>query len=167
MIKLVSYAALLLTVSTVPAIAGWQFTKWGQTPAQVVAASNGSVKLITSPKEQENLGRQGFRALATGHYATPKFDFDADFQFLEGRLVAVGLDLRDYTQCPKLKAALSGKYKDSADGLDADWIDKSAGNLISVSEISIIKSCGVYYRAIDPQSYKPRIRVSPAAMEGL
>ena len=41
-------AALLLSLGTVQAEAGWQYAQWGMSPEQVIAASNGEATSATT-----------------------------------------------------------------------------------------------------------------------
>ncbi len=44
--------ALATIVAALPARADWEYTKWGMTPEQVVAASGGSARLVAQDKQK-------------------------------------------------------------------------------------------------------------------
>jgi hypothetical protein len=85
---------------------GWQFTDWGMTPDEVVAASGGSAQLV--PGDGDGLRPTG-ELLATGSYAFGQFRFAVEFRFHDGRLSRV--DLRPQEgRCPDIERFLQQKY---------------------------------------------------------
>ena len=100
------YAAsiVLITISSAPADAAWQYTKWGMTVAQAQKASKG----VATPTNGQTI--DGETVELTAPYASGSFKFTASFWFDQsGRLTSVGLDLvsGDYHE---LVGALRGKY---------------------------------------------------------
>jgi hypothetical protein len=80
-----------------PALADWQYTKWGMTVDQVIVASNG--QMARCPRV---CGKEGETetSLATGAYKSGKFDFTAfaNFDNRTGELTSVKLYLKDPAQ---------------------------------------------------------------------
>ncbi len=78
------------------AIADWQYTRWGMTADQIVAASNGTARKLAG-EEQEGESGNSFTALAVGTFKTGPFDFAVSFRAEKGgdTLKTVRLTLRD------------------------------------------------------------------------
>lgn len=101
-------AGLVLGVFS-PALADWQYTKWGMTPEEVVAASGGMAR----PDPHRNKHRtDSTESLLAAPYAAAGFEFDATFQFSRSsqRLERVHLDLIDTSRCSDLIGALRSRY---------------------------------------------------------
>ena len=97
----------LLAVPT-SAAADWQYTRWGMTPAQVVAASNGAVELSSGFGGPE---RRAGAVAAAGRYDAGEFHFTAEFMFRNGGLTGVSL-VETGEACGRLEYALTDKYGD-------------------------------------------------------
>jgi hypothetical protein len=105
---------LLLLLVTVPAGANWQYTKWGMTPAQVVAASHGAAT-ETTPAQQagERISATGEVALLTAPWQAGRFRFTALFFFSTGRRlthVTLNLETADPSDGDRLLGSLRQKY---------------------------------------------------------
>lgn len=154
-IKVISLG-LFVTVAS-PALADWQYTKWGMMPGQVVANSNGA---IAQSEKSAQLNSDGFALEAQGVYAAGDYSFDALFYFKNDGLALVTLKLRDaMTRCAALANDLEGRYgrgvlmQDLA-GLAGtySWQDRPANNAIKLVAIKSLGSspavCAVDYRPL-------------------
>jgi hypothetical protein len=102
--------ATFLSVATTTQ-AEWQYTRWGMTRDQVVAASKGAA-VPTTPQEQQDhkLSPSGVSATLKQPWAAGRFKFDAFFYFgEEGGLSMVDLQLRSGNP-HELIGALRKKY---------------------------------------------------------
>jgi hypothetical protein len=82
-----------------PALADWQYTKWGMTKEQVVEASKGQA----TPT--------GTKGALVAPYEGGGYQFQASFGFDKtGGLSSVGLELKDGSHAIGLRNALLGKY---------------------------------------------------------
>ncbi len=92
MLRVFLFVAAAAFIAGAPAHADWQYTKWGMTPAQVVAASNSSV--IAGPGEA-NEQLPGKTLGASGPYTSGQYRFKAKFYFSNNRLDEIRLSLED------------------------------------------------------------------------
>lgn len=99
-----------------PALADWQWTRWGMTTDQVLRASRGAAR-HSSPAERASLsvinnGRTDRDAKIVGQYETDGFAFATTFMFdpRTDRLVCVYLSLRDKEQSIRLETELKRIY---------------------------------------------------------
>lgn len=137
-------AAFLMSAS--PALAGWEYAKWGMTPKQLVAASRGQAKLGHGEPgdrvENEEVG-------ALGTYSAAERQFDTIFYFREGRLNQVNLKLTGddrEKRCDGLFSDLAAKYGEpdpsSIDGVTG-WKDYQGRNIVRL--IHIGDMCNIHY----------------------
>ena len=86
----------------------WQYTRWGMTVDEVVAASAGVARAY--PKDPQK-SYHGFDNLAAAPYEASGFSFTARFMFSPGeaRLTGVDLDVANST-CADLEGALRSRY---------------------------------------------------------
>jgi len=109
----VRIVALLLFSAIFPhfAVADWQYTRWGMTADQIVAASNGAAKKLAGTEQEAKSGAT-FTALAVGTFKTGPFDFAVSFRADKGgnTLKTVRLTLNNRYQYLDLSNALSTKY---------------------------------------------------------
>jgi hypothetical protein len=117
-----SLAAAFLCLALAPrALANWEYTKWGMTPAQVVAASHGAVHLI--PPERR-LGPTGpdIETRAEGSFTDGKLRLNVSFGFAGhgGGLVLVSYLVQDAAQNTLLRNRLVHLYGAPAPSGDAD-----------------------------------------------
>jgi hypothetical protein len=129
-------AATALAAS--PASANWQWTQWGMAPAQVIAASGGTVHAGSNPNVLEGAYTAGGRTYA------------ATFQFLNGGLAKVELKLAGTAACESMTTDLAniyGKPDRTAFGNYGigvgEWLDRSNGNDVVVS--FLVQKCSVAY----------------------
>lgn len=123
----------LALVCSTTAHADWQYTRWGMTPAEVAAASNGMVEVGTGDLKDAYDGAQ---IGATGTYAAGKFRFQASFYFIGGKLADVHLRLVGGDPYA-LKASLLGVYgkpfSDVEGGFDVTtWHDQPKNNRVDL-----------------------------------
>lgn len=99
-------AAILYTQ---PALAEWQYTTWGMTQEEVVAASDG--KALPNPEIEGQSTSEAIGALMVP-YSSGKFKFRTVFNFdrKSSLLTRVSLQLIDGSKCGFLLGALSQKY---------------------------------------------------------
>jgi hypothetical protein len=90
---------------------GWQYSRWGMTADQIVAASKGNARKIEGD-EQEGSSNKFFTALALAEFSSGPFNFHVFFLAAKDGLTLkkVRLQLKDSTQYQELKAALTSKY---------------------------------------------------------
>ncbi len=146
-------AAFGLLVSANPADADWQYTRWGMTPQQVVAASRGLAKpyqgdpTLANPKLLKKL---------MAPYSTSNFTFNAVFVFetTTNRLTTVHLVLSPTSRCPDLKDAMIREYGapqiSELGGSSATWRDSSKGNLVYYLHVPLEPGghCEISYRPL-------------------
>lgn len=127
---MLAVASGLVTFAS-PANAHWQYTKWGMTPAQLIAASEGRAEVGSGAKSA-----QGEDTLdAKGSFTTGDYNFDADFWFGASGLSMVALKLRDDMQCLSLQRDLLAKYGEPVEFSGGTvqrrmWSDKVASNRV-------------------------------------
>jgi hypothetical protein len=138
---LASLALVSLAALGAEARADWQYTRWGMTPEEVVAASRGAVQLGPPPSGKtypELTGRA--RGVHTGEGAT----FDAYFHFDAGfRLKKIALERTAGTACAilhnNLRAELGPPAQTRREGdylvLDT-WRDAASGNLVRYIKVA-------------------------------
>jgi len=112
--------AALICVAT-NAQADWEYTTWGMTPAQVVAASHGAVHLI---KPERRLGPTGpdIETRAEGSFTDGKLRLNVSFGFAGhgGGLALVSYLVQDASQNMLLRDRLVHAYGPPAPSGDAD-----------------------------------------------
>jgi hypothetical protein len=138
-------AAIGFTVGLVgiaqPALAHWQYTRWGMTPAEVIAASNGNAR--------QGDGRRSAQGPATkdviGTYVAAGRTFEVSFYFVEQRLDEVVLQLRDSQQCQATTRDLLAVYGRpiQISGARMEWNDQAKGNYVKM--INVGGYCEIQY----------------------
>jgi hypothetical protein len=107
-------AALLILLgaaSPAPAMADWEYTKWGMTPEQVASASQGAVKVLP-PSQRKRIEEAKMESDAEGTFTDGKLRLHVAFSFDTGGagLVAVGYNVLDPGQNDLLQEWLVRKY---------------------------------------------------------
>jgi opacity protein-like surface antigen len=152
--RLALAAALSVVCVAAPAAADWQYTKWGSTPEQVIAASGGSARAVQGTPAQQVWGSD---LRAEGTYTAGGFDFTSRFFFdPANRLSVVKLPLIDTSRCEQLRETVSGLYGQPIEGnANSDsmlWSDVKANNLVRFSSFGAAgkakAECFVIYRPI-------------------
>jgi hypothetical protein len=128
-----------------PSLAHWQYTRWGMTPNEVVAASKGKALLVTSTQFGEN----GETADVGAIHEIAGIKFETVFLFREKRLSMVIVWSEDSQQCRALSRdllATYGKPSSVKNGLmpRTDWEDQANGNSIAFIEANM-GSCILQY----------------------
>jgi hypothetical protein len=114
-------AAILCLAISGRAEAHWQYTRWGMTPAQVVAASHGAVHLIP-PEHRLGPTRPDVETCAEGIFTDGKLRLNVSFSFAgpQGGLVLVSYLVQDASQNTLLRDRLVHAYGMPAPGGDAE-----------------------------------------------
>jgi hypothetical protein len=105
-------ASAALAIPSAQAWADWQYTKWGMTADQVVAASGGAAQL-SDAKNPWSKYDSSYLVLATGTYRTGDLEFNSIFQFNKKNktLQCVKLFLKNKDVAPyTLRQSLESKY---------------------------------------------------------
>lgn len=107
-------AALLILLgagSAVPAMADWEYTKWGMTPEQVAAASHGAVTVLP-PNLRRRIEEAKMESGAEGTFTDGELRLHVAFGFDTGSagLVAVGYNVLNPVQNDLLQDWLVRKY---------------------------------------------------------
>ena len=161
--KIALFAAVAIIAAS-PAFAGWQFTTWGMTPAQVMTASQGAAALV-DPTDRSSLN--GDRVLLEMLYVTGDFDFAASFAFdSAGHLDRVHLVLRSGSAID-LRAALIAKYGKPKDQ-DPD-VEAFGGRAIWIApdEQIVLSQMGSNAPGVTPNVSMDYIRLGTASGSGL
>lgn len=126
--------------------ADWEYTAWGMTPSQVIAASKGMATASTE-RPGEQVSRRFLRARS--EHQSGRFRFTVAFYFDDaGRLNLVKLRARSSADCSALENALRAKYGkpdrvgDSWALLALDWDDPSRNNRVS---LELVGDCILNY----------------------
>lgn len=127
--------ALVSLCATAPAEAHWQYTRWGMTPAQVVAAAKGKVQRADPAADAEM--PYGSKE-AVGTYDTDGRNLRASFWFKNGKLSRVVLANEDEDTCYAIRRDLLSAYGKSAaqSGRMIEtnvWLDRARGNRVQFS----------------------------------
>ena len=93
------------------AFADWQFTRWGMTAEEIVAASSGRAQLIPEG-DREGKSTSSYDAIALSKFFSGPFKFDVTFGARKGELTldTVSLKLEDPTGYRQLRETLNAKY---------------------------------------------------------
>lgn len=143
--------ALIATFGATPALADWQYTRWGMTPDQVIAASGGAVhrKSLTEQEINASFAQAGLADLLEGTYSAGGRSFDATFRFARTGLETVLLRFDEpagTAACSGLRDDLLGSYGTPVEerrGVTT-WLDRRSGNRVSYTSLGI-GSCYVMY----------------------
>ena len=91
-----------------PALADWQYTKWGMSPAEVALASKGAASISNGQPGDRYAGAE---IGAVGTYQSGDYSFDAVFYFVANKLADIRLKLANSaSQAYRLKNDLDGVY---------------------------------------------------------
>jgi hypothetical protein len=95
----------LIGLST-PTQAHWQWSRWGMTPVQVVAASGGTARMGAGDRSaQGDITRD-----VIGSYQAGSFQFEASYWFDGSGLTKVTMSQHDDAKCLDLQRDLTAKY---------------------------------------------------------
>ena len=124
----------ILAASAAPAAADWQYTRWGMSPEQVVAASRGAVQLGPPPSGKTYDGLTG-RARGVHNEAGASFDVYFHFDARVG-LARVALERTGGADCAALHNRLLGALGRPASSTRQSyatidqWRDRARGNVV-------------------------------------
>lgn len=121
-----------------PACADWQYSRWGMTPDQVVAASKGAARLATDDERAQLDGpRTGpRRTLAIGNHTAAGIPLSVRFVFDGDRLVLVSAGVTRPADAEPLRQALLMQYGQPAFVsrvsvlTQLGWSDQKNGNKV-------------------------------------
>lgn len=133
-------AAAISLCSPQAALADWQYTKWGMSQEEVVAAAGATGSTLKAINKPGYAGR-----ILVGPYNSGRFSFQATFYFPDrdgGKLASVRLELENKDTCRDLSLALESAYGSapqiSENPAEKDlrirrgrWSDKEKNNLVT------------------------------------
>lgn len=133
--------------------ADWQYTRWGMSEQEVLAASKDVSEQTKRPQDRgKNLW------LLAAPYSGGGYDFSAEFGFDKGsrKLTSVLLTLEDKggDRCYSLQTDLMAKYgapetdEKSSMIQSSTWRDAKGGNLVEWVKFGADASCSVSYDAL-------------------
>lgn len=152
----VIFLSLLCLAWPANASAQWQYTDWGMSPEQVVAASNGEVNRAPSDPQRE---WEGVDIAAEGTYRSGDYDFKSIFYFTRNKLVAVHLELQSSDlagDAIALRHSLYGAYGEAFDESTGmmtivTWHDTKKNNRVDLFAIGDL-SVEIRYRPLRDES---------------
>lgn len=145
-----SFVAFLVSAfASSAASAHWQYTKWGMQPAEVVAASEGKVRLSPGRPEQKE---DGLEVGGEGAHAVGSSGLPVTFYFNAGGLELVKLTAEGDGVCYALNHRLAGEYG-TPFAMDSNpvllrktWKDQDRGNQLEYLRIG--DTCWLKYRPL-------------------
>ena len=130
----IALVAAATTLALAPSIASanWDYSRWGMTPAQVIAASKGAAK--PQPLDYgDSIGANQF--LASADHQMGPHAFKTEFYFENGAALAlIRLTLKDSAGCDRLEGDLVKRYGPRSPSGRYFWIDKTSGDVITFSD---------------------------------
>src|SRR5262245_37704928 len=145
----------LLVVTSAPAWANWQYTRWGMSSDEVLKAAKGRAATIP---ESEQPAQSTVTTLAklTSTLSSGRFTFHVFFRFDRetGGLSQVVLNLDRSADCQLLKESLADEYgkpiRETTLSVvrTAEWRDENQANGVFYLFMTT-PSCSVIYSAID------------------
>lgn len=101
-------AILSCAVGAAPAHA-WEYARWGMTPAELVAASDGAAKLMAAPAPRRD-GKLVAKVEADARYDSVTVNAEFRFDPATDRLVEFGLHAEDSARCAALSEGLRARF---------------------------------------------------------
>ena len=144
-----------------PALADWQYTQWGMSPADVAARSSGQVHETAGTDGQTLPALPSLKVGAEGTYQLGKMTFHAVFYFENAKLKMVNMTLVDPNTSEdaiNLKNALDGLYgepfhqKRTSFASMSTYQDRAKNNRISLSAYDTGLTTLVYEPLVDETS---------------
>jgi hypothetical protein len=139
---------LWIFIVSISAHADWQYTKWGMSPENIIAASKGVAVRVENPV----IARNGDRGLLTAPYATNNILFIVHFWFTVGepKLARVSLDTQYAADCPNVRSLLFSIYgapqvSDVGPPSSLRWRSDVTGNFIAFSQYGDARCVLDYY----------------------
>lgn len=171
--KAVALIALGLLNCPSSANADWQYTQWGMSPEQAMAASSGFLRKATAKEVADNTIPPIGSALVVGEYATNNIKFSATLLFDANKLSGVHLrpvDMEDVERIFGLTTAIYGKpdttkdeWKDSCREVVKEWRDSERKNDVTFR----FRACVATGRPLSKSASLVYSRVIPKAGAGL
>ncbi|BBD98958.1 hypothetical protein SAMIE_1024590 [Sphingobium amiense] len=153
-----------LAAVSVPSVAqaGWQYTQWGMSSAEVAGASGGKTQpLVFDPNSVDPMLRDHLPEIAadapTMHapYQTGGRQFDVEFHFSNDRLDRATLHLKAPLDCFKLAGEMAAAYgipdKHYERSNTSWWRDKEKGNHVMFSAWAN-EQCTITYQPLSNKS---------------
>lgn len=134
----------------VNAHAEWEYTEWGMSPDEVVAAATTQGIDVDWVHEASPLPSGGTKLLVSEHRAAGHL-FDVDFIFQDDRLNVVGLSSSTPERCGELARALVQTYGEPEfqeriySATNYRWRDVESGNVIQLLDMGG-RACRIVYR---------------------
>jgi hypothetical protein len=137
----------------IPAHADWQFTRWGMTPDQVVAASKGAARLATEEEAARFDGprQKQRRTLAVGSHTAAGIALSVRFVFENNRLVLVSTGVTRPEDAEPLRQAMLMRYGQPAFVsrvsvlTQLGWSDRDRGNKVELIQTNSGNGSSVNY----------------------
>ena len=153
--KALSLCGALLALTSAPAWANWQYTRWGMSSDEVFKAAKGRAAAIPE-SEQPAQSTVTTIAKLTSTFSFGRFNFHVFFRFDRetGGLFQVALSLDKPADCRLLKQSLVDEYgKPIWDQTlsvvsTAEWLDEKQANGVLYLYLTT-PECSVIYSAID------------------
>ena len=129
-----------------PAAAEWQYTRWGMSPAEVVAASNGKARLAKPDKATNTVfGSTG----AEADYSEPPYSFRVVFNFRYDKLTQVTLHPVGKTDCTPIANGLIARLGPPAiDSLYTGITKYAWTNTARATDVTLLRvpeACAILY----------------------
>jgi hypothetical protein len=148
------FCAVAIILPIYPANASWQYTRWGMTKDEVIAASRGSAH---TPSKVDSYYKDTFVHLLDTTYEAQNIYFKVHFLFNQKhRLSRVKLVPTNPDRCPSLEELLSDAYGRAylndvnSAGKTVKWRDKKNNNIVMFVNIPLISQCSVSYDSDTP-----------------
>ena len=151
---------LLLTAGSI-ASADWQYTHWGMTVEEVIAASAVSGTGVTDLRRVErpspDRGVKGDpdapKTLLRGMFAAGRLRLRVNFLFREGRLAMVSLVAEDEVQGAELERSVRAKYgtptrEERGDSPETTWRNEAGNVEIGLGRVDVMHWTVVSYRPL-------------------
>lgn len=143
------FAAIGLALAPVPADAHWRYTRYGMSPAQVIAASGGKVGRGTGQPGPTEGTVNG----AAGRFDADGYSYAANFYFRRNRLVEVRLDLDGEENCLRLRddfARIYGQPSDFRESIVNHWTWRDEKWANHVKLMTLGRYCQIRYVELKP-----------------
>ena len=136
---------LVNPIASAPALANWQFTKWGMSPAEVFEASNGAAPI----GDIEEITEDRSQIKNSGVYMVGSIPLRSRYHYIDNRLTMVELFVESSATCYVFRQNLGSQYGKPFSDMDEEiikettWKDTEKMNRIFLREIG--ESCWLRY----------------------
>jgi hypothetical protein len=107
--KILAAVIVLMVTLAGPAIADWQYTRWGMSSEELEAFGKGNIARIP-PGQQKNYAGSSDAALLRSGYRADDVYFDVTYYFTNNRLSSVLLKTESLTDGARARHTLEGLY---------------------------------------------------------